>query len=219
MGSRSLDLPEVNVTDVPISALEHFVYCPRQCALIHVEQTFDENLYTIRGSRAHDRVTSGETSWESGVRVARSLPLYSDRYGIHGKADVVELRESGPVPVEYKLGRPRRQAAEVQLCAQALCLEEMFEVDVPIGCLYSVGSRRRSEVRLDARLRAQTVDAIDKVRCQLDRMELPAAPNDDRCPRCSLIDTCLPGVVAESRRLIGLQGSLFQPVAVGHTDA
>jgi CRISPR-associated exonuclease Cas4 len=95
----------------------------------------------------------------------------------------------------------------------------MFEADVPLGCLYSVSSRQRTEVPIDAALRDHTVKAIEEVRRQLDEMLLPPAPNDERCPRCSLIDTCLPGVVAESRRLVGLQASLFQPAGMGSSDA
>src|SRR3954470_4175210 len=116
--------------DVPISAIEHYSYCPRQCALIHVEQTFDENVYPIRGNLAHERVDAAEETVRSDVRVARSVPLWSERYGLRGKADLVEFRADGPYPVEYKVGARRGRHADLQLCAQALCLEEMLGVAV-----------------------------------------------------------------------------------------
>ena len=125
--------PEV---DVPISAIEHFSYCPRQCALIHVEQTYHENVYTIRGSLAHQRVESAETTVEHGIRVVREIPLWSERYRLRGKSDAVEFRRAGPFPVEYKVGRPHGIHADLQLCAQALCLEEMLGVGVPVGAIY-----------------------------------------------------------------------------------
>src|SRR5438552_3319316 len=115
-------------TDNPImiSALEHYSYCPRQCALIHQEQTFSENLYTLRGRAVHEQVDEPEAVVEKGVRVERALPLWSNRLGLVGKADVVEFRGETPYPVEYKHGPPReKEHDELQLCAQALCLEEM----------------------------------------------------------------------------------------------
>lgn len=210
------DLPEV-----PISALEHYSYCPRQCALIHVEQTFDDNLYTLRGRLVHRRVHEGEEDTPHGVRVLRSIPLWSERLGLHGKADVVELRPEGPYPVEYKSGRRRGRHADIQLCAQALCLEEMLGVSVPRGAIYYASMRRRHEVVFDKQLREQTVAAIEAVRQMLQRQELPDAPNDKRCPNCSLIHACLPGVVSARARLHGLQGALFHPweVAAGSGDS
>jgi len=198
--------------EVLISAIEHYAYCPRQCALIHVEQTFDENLFTMRGRLAHERADSGETTTEDGVRVLRSVPLWSETLGLRGRADVVELRPEGPYPVEYKSGGRRTRPAELQLCAQALCLEEMLDAEVPRGGVYLVRTRRREEVVLDAALRAETREAIHAVRRTLDAQQLPEAPNDARCPKCSLINACLPSVVGEPFRLRGLQGALFRPL-------
>src|SRR2546421_12437828 len=109
MGSDVVALAEEGVFDVdeievPVSALEHYSYCPRQCALIHVEQTFDENVYTIRGRLAHERVDAGDDTIRQGVRVMRGIPLWSERLGLRGKADLVEFRADGPYPVEYKVG-------------------------------------------------------------------------------------------------------------------
>ena len=199
--------------DVLISAIEHYAYCPRQCALIHVEQTFDENLFTMRGRLAHARADSGATTSDDGVRVVRSVPLWSEALGLRGRADVVEFRADGPYPVEYKSGQRRMRAAELQLCAQAMCLEEMLDVDVPRGAIYLVRTRQREEVVLDAGLRAETRRAIEAIRRVLDAQRLPEAPNDARCPKCSLINACLPSVVGEPARLRGLQGALFRPLS------
>lgn len=205
---------EDDTLEVPISALEHYSYCPRQCALIHVEQTYDENLYTIRGKLQHERVDSGEGRAERGVKTVRAMPLWSARLRLQGKADVVEFRPEGPYPVEYKSGPYRRPHADLQLCAQALCLEEMLGVAAPRGAVYSYAERRRHEVLLGPELRAQTERAVFAIRRMLLEQQVPPAPNDARCPQCSLINSCLPSVVAEGARLRGLQGALYHPFDV-----
>jgi CRISPR-associated exonuclease Cas4 len=205
--------------EVPISALEHYSYCPRQCALIHVEQTFDENVFTIRGLLAHERVEGGEDTVSRSVRTVRGIPLWSERYGLRGKADLVEFRGEGPYPVEYKVGRRRGDHADLQLCAQALCLEEMLGVAVPRGAVFYHAVRRRQEVAFGEALRGRTLVAIDAIRTILAAQRLPPAPNDARCKNCSLINSCLPSVVGESARLRGLQGSLFQVWEPGADDA
>ncbi len=130
---------------IMLSALQHYSYCPRQCALIHQEQSFDDNEYTLRGQRAHRRVDSGEISTEDGRRVLRALPLYSDRLGLVGKADAVEFLPDGtPYPVEYKQGkRHKYDHDDIQLAAQALCLEEMTGCVVSEGAIYHHKSKRR----------------------------------------------------------------------------
>lgn len=198
---------------MPISAIEHFSYCPRQCALIHVEQTFEENVFTVRGRISHERVDSGETENRPGVRVLRGLPLWSKRLGLRGRADVVELRPgSPPFPVEYKVGRRRPPHADLQLCAQALCLEEMLGTEVPEGAIYSHAERRRYRVPLTEELRQRTVSLVAEVRNQLRDQMLPEAADDARCPPCSLINACLPQVAAQPNRLRGMQGALFRPL-------
>ncbi len=199
-----------DVIEVPISAIEHYSYCPRRCALIHVEQTYDENIFTIRGRIAHERVDSGDGETKEGVRVERAIPLWSERYGLRGKADLVEFREEGPYPVEYKVGRRHGVHADLQLCAQALCLEEMLGERVERGAVYYHALRHRHEVLFDEALRRRTVEVVEEIREMLREQLLPEAPNDSRCPQCSLLNACLPSVVAESARLRGLQGSLFQ---------
>src|SRR5690625_5088194 len=138
---------------VTISALQHFVYCPRQCALIHVEQTFDENLFTLRGQRVHENVDVPAEMLREGVKIETALPLWSHRLGIIGKSDVVEIDSDGTAyPIEYKSGKRKAQKADdVQLCAQALCLEEMLQKSVPEGAIYHHASRRRRKVAFDER--------------------------------------------------------------------
>ncbi len=196
---------------VPISAIEHYSYCPRQCALIHVEQTFDENLFTIKGRLAHERVDEADDSIRGDVRVLRSIPLWSERLGLQGRADVVELRPEGPYPVEYKVGRRHGIHPDLQVCAQALCLEEMMGVEVKRGAIFYHAARRRHEVIFDEVLRARTIEIIQAIKDILRTQRLPAAPNDARCKNCSLIHACMPTVIGEPARLRGLQGSLFRP--------
>ncbi len=198
---------------VTISALEHWSYCPRQCGLIHLEATFDENLYTLRGRRLHERVHEPGADWEDGIRRVRGMPLFSLSLGLTGKADLVEFHGETPFPVEYKTGptRDRRHEA-LQLCAQAMCLEEMLGVVVPAGAIFAHGSRKRTEIRFDDELRARVPEAVQAVRAMLAGTVLPPAPNDSRCPRCSLFDACLPSVVEQDARIRGFFGELFHPM-------
>lgn len=188
---------------IPISALEHFSYCPRQCALIHVEQVFEENLFTLRGRRAHEKADEAGVDTERGVRIERALPLWSEKYGMTGRADVVEFHPDGRIlPVEYKHGpRRERRHDDLQLCAQALCLEEMLGRPVVEGAIYSISTHRRRVVALTDELREETLETLAAVR-ELFRQTgpLPEAVNDKRCPRCSLIDACFPAVVVAARQ-------------------
>jgi CRISPR-associated exonuclease Cas4 len=187
---------------VLISALEHYSYCPRQCALIHVERIFDENVFTLRGRHAHERADEAHSDMENGVRIERALPLWSDRLGLQGKGDVVEFHPDGRiVPVEYKNGpRRERRHDDVQLCAQAFCLEEMLGVSVEQGAVYSLQTHRRREVAFGDDLRDETLDMIVQVRAvQRSAGPLPPALNDARCPRCSLLDACVPATVVAAR--------------------
>lgn len=195
---------------VLISALEHYCYCPRQCALIHIEQTFDENVHTMRGHAVHKRVHEEEDTVEQGVRVERALPLWSERLGIIGKADVVEFHGDIPYPVEYKHGPKRKhQNDDVQLCAQALCLEEMTGYPVKKGAIFHYSSRRRREVGIDSALRRKTEEIIIKVRDMLVNGILPPPVNDERCRECSLADSCFYEILGEKGKLRRLEGELF----------
>jgi CRISPR-associated exonuclease Cas4 len=201
---------------VSVSAIEHHAYCPRQCALIHVDQTFDENAFTVRGALAHERIDIPGSELVSGVRYERSLPIWSERMRLVGKADLVEFRPTGPYPVEYKVGRrrPLRGARfrpeDLQVCAQAMCLEEMLGVSVPRGAVFYWTTRRRHEILLNEELRAGVETAIAAIRAYLNAQVLPPAPNDARCRDCSLRVSCLPEIVGEPDRVRGLQGTVFR---------
>ncbi len=183
---------------IPLSALQHWCYCPRQCALIHVEQVFAENLYTLRGQAVHRQVDQPGMETRAGLRVERALPVWSDRLGLIGKCDVVEFEADGtPFPVEYKHGS-RAKAAwiaacdDVQLAAQAICLEEMTGKPVPAGALFYAKSKRRRELRIDADLRRRVGEAVAGVRALLDAAVPPRLTFDARCEKCSLLDICQP---------------------------
>jgi CRISPR-associated exonuclease Cas4 len=203
---------EPNVLEpVLISALEHWSYCPRQCALIHLEQTFDENIYTVQGHMLHERVDEEASELRGDVRIERAVPLWSRQLGLVGRADVVEFHGEVPFPVEYKVGRRSKWGHDdLQLCSQALCLEEMTEQMVPRGAIYHHGSRRRREVIFDDALRQRVVEAVADIRQMLAAGVLPPAVNDARCKHCSLIDSCLPSVIGEAGRVRALQASLFR---------
>lgn len=203
-------MPELH--PIMLSALQHYSYCPRQCALIHQEQIFEDNVFTIRGHLAHERVDSGESGMEYGVRVERALPLFSERYGLTGKADVVEFLIDGtPYPVEYKQGkRQQKLHDEVQLAAQALCLEEMTGKTVPEGAIYQHKSRRRRVVAITEALRAYTIELIQQVRQLIVTEHMPAPTTDKAlCRGCSLIDACQPQLVGSTQRIQYLRHHLF----------
>lgn len=207
--ARPLDQPWEDEELVPISALEHYSYCPRQCALIHREQTFDENLYTLRGREVHQRVEVPEGEVQTGVRIERSLPLWSHKLGLVGKADVVEFHQGVPYPVEYKRGAQSGRHALLQLCAQALCLEEMTGQRVEKGAIFVYAQRRRREVVFTEQLRAQVHEAVAKIRCIFKSDPLPPVAADARCSSCSLYDSCLPHILAAKGRLHYLRHQLF----------
>ncbi len=198
---------------VAISALQHYSYCPRQCALIHQEQSFEDNEFTLRGHRAHRRVDSGEISTEGDVRVLRSLPLYSERLGLVGKADVVEFLPDGtPYPVEYKQGkRHKRDHDDIQLAAQAICLEEMTGHDVPEGAIYHHKSKRRRVVPISPELRREVERLTAEVRTLLDSGRMPPPARDPAlCRACSLQPVCQPELLAAEQRIEAIAASLFQ---------
>lgn len=197
---------------IPLSALQHYSYCPRQCALIHQEQTFDENLYTLRGQAVHRHVDTPESAMEDGIRVERALPLFCKRLGLTGKADMVEfLLDGTPYPVEYKHGpRREREHDDLQLAGQAICLEEMTGKPIPEGAIYHHGSRRRREVKITAALRQQVESITLAVREMLASGILPPPLNDKRCQHCSLKDACQPEMVAAKERQSTLRAALFR---------
>ena len=226
---------------LPISALQHLVYCERQAALIHLEGLWADNRLTAEGNALHAKAHSEQSETHRGVRVARGLDLRSLELDLVGKADVVEFAPpdgfDGPVaetvraaaagaeplppgwavrPVEYKRGRPKTSPEwgdcdRVQLCAQALCLEEMLGAEVREGRLFYGKVRRRTDVPFDAELRETTRRAAARLHALVAAGLTPPAVNDGRCPNCSLVRLCLPHVTAGRsaetwvrRRLAGL---------------
>lgn len=202
---------DADLDQIPISALNHYAYCPRRCALIHVEQTFDENIYTMRGRDLHERTDTPEESGQEGkIRVERALPLWSKKLGLVGKADVVEFYEDVPYPVEYKSGRRSHwENDDLQLCAQAMCLEEITGKSVPRGAIYHHGSRRRREVIFDEALRSHVAESVTAIRAMLSARVLPPPVNDNRCERCSLKESCMPSVIGEQDRAKTVVAELF----------
>ncbi|GAB4526582.1 MAG: CRISPR-associated protein Cas4 [Parvularculaceae bacterium] len=190
---------------IPISALQHYLYCPRQCALIHIEQQWAENRLTAEGRQLHENIDKPHKASAKGVRIVAAMPLRSDRLGLVGVADIVELtkRQGGwsAFPIEYKRGRPKsHRADEVQLCAQALCLEEMLETEIPEGAIFYGKTRRRTSVAIDAELRRLTRDIIVKLRALFDANETPPAKYAKRqCDACSLIEACKPKLKSRAR--------------------
>ncbi len=196
---------------VAISAIEHFVYCPRQCALIHCDGVWSDNAHTVTGSRAHRRVDSGTHRHERGRLVLRTIPLWSETLGLSGRADVVEIEAGIVRPVEYKSGTRHGAAADLQLCAQALCLEEMLDVEIPDGCVWYGGTRRRVSVAFTPALRREVGEIVREIRMQLVTAVLPDAPNDQRCGKCQLLHHCLPQVASKPQKVIRyMQGVVFQ---------
>jgi CRISPR-associated exonuclease Cas4 len=182
---------------LPLSALEHHEYCPRQCALVHADGVWHDNAHTVRGGFGHRRADSGASRMERGASVLRAVPLWSEHHDLIGRADVVEVYADGSVaPVEYKIGTRHGLAADVQLCAQALCLEEMTGHPVEDGWVWYSAPRRRERVVFDAVLRRRTLDAIATVRATISRGVLPVAVDDARCEQCQLIDHCLPSLTS-----------------------
>jgi CRISPR-associated exonuclease Cas4 len=198
-----------------LSALQHLVFCERQCALIHIENVWADNALTVQGKHLHDKVhEAGERSESRGdIRIARGLALRSLRLGLSGVADVVEfhrVNEGGipladvrglwlPFPVEYKRGRPKRDRCdEVQVCAQAMCLEEMLGVNIPEGALFYGATRHRFDVSFDAALRAETEHASTRLHDLIRNRKTPPAVREPKCDRCSLMEICMPEVAEKS---------------------
>ena len=202
---------------LPISALQHLVFCPRQCALIHLERVWAENRLTVEGDLLHARVQEGETTTRGVLRTHRSLPLASRRLGLSGYADVVEIvrREDGTeaaFPVEYKRGAPKAHDADrVQLCAQALCLEEMLTLPVPEGALFYATPRRREPVVFDAGLRARTEALASELRAMIASRTVPPPRLGPHCRSCSLNDICRPELADGKRASAWIERARAEP--------
>jgi len=196
---------------LPISGLQHLLFCERQWALIHLEQQWDENKFTAEGRVIHERAHDGGTENRPGVRIARGVRLRCLRLGLVGQADVIEFHraESGielpgtlgfwcPFPVEYKRGKPKQNACdEVQLCAQALCIEEMYDTEIRSGALFYGQHRRRTEVRFETTLRDLTASLSARMHELYSAHATPPPIAEPKCDSCSLLARCLPRVLAK----------------------
>ena len=205
-----------------ISALQHYVYCPRQCALIHVEDVWKENVFTVRGDILHGKVDTDTYESRGTLKTVRGLKIHSFRLGISGRCDVVEFLGAGgkgrllsrgtngegdlypgafsALPVEFKAGKPKDDISDkVQLCAQALCLEEMMKVQVTHGAFFYAKIRRRVQVEIDEELRKQTEEIIANVRELIANKRTPAAEYSAKCRNCSLEAVCMPKAMSERK--------------------
>jgi CRISPR-associated exonuclease Cas4 len=183
-----------------LSSLNQYDYCPRRCYYLFVENTFLDNEHTVEGSIQHNRANSGETSMRDDALQLRSVYLYARQLGICGKADIIEERAGEIYPVEHKKGRRGEwQNDALQLCAQALCLEEMLGRSVEKGYIYYAATGRRQEIQFTPELRQQTIDTISAVRRLIESGERPPNPYTPRCKGCSLYDICLPREMAQLR--------------------
>lgn len=209
----------MDLDQVPLSALQHWQYCPRQCGLIHLEQVFDENVHTLRGQAEHAKTDQPGVETAKGVRVVRALPLWHDALGLVGKSDVVEFWPGGqPYPVEYKHGS-RHKAADIaacddiQLAAQAMCLESMTGKAVSEGAIFYATSKRRRVVAITPELRTQVAQTAQAIRDMFASTRLPpplvAEQAARRCKACSLLERCQPQAL--SAAVVAAHAALFDP--------
>lgn len=183
---------------LPLSALQHLLFCERQCALIHIEQVWAENRLTAEGRVMHERAHTGGSETRRDIRTARGLRIRSLQLGLIGQADVIEFHRqpdgsTRPLPVEYKRGKPKaNRCDEVQLCAQAMCLEEMLRASIPGGALYYGQPRRRTDVTFDQELRRLTEQTAHRLHDLIRSGTTPPATYEKKCDVCSLFDLCRP---------------------------
>jgi len=203
---------------IQISALQHYVFCPRQCALIHVDDAWQENIFTVRGGILHEKVDSDTYETRGTLKTVRGLRIHSFHLGIVGRADVVEFRKSKGgsaepevMPIEFKSGQPKDDISDkVQLCAQVLCLEEMLNTKIKRAACFYGRIRRRVLVEIDGSLRSQTEKIIASVHELVSKKTVPSARYMDKCKRCSLESICMPKAMNERKLHQYLKG-LYAP--------
>jgi len=198
---------------LPLSGLQHYIFCRRQVALIHIEQAWSENLLTAEGRILHDKVHEGGDKSRGKIRVVYAMPLRSLKLGLVGKADVVEFHRTDsdnngkhaewkPFPVEYKRGRPKKDDSDrVQLCAQAMCLEEMMNVEIPTGAVFYGKVRRRQEVIFEDKLRAFTMETAEQYHELIRGGVTPEVRYEKKCDNCSMYDLCLPKTLGKKAKI------------------
>lgn len=195
---------------LPISALQHYTYCARQFALIHIEEIYEENIYTIEGNIVHEGVDNYD-NYRGRNRCVNKVPVWSDKYGLYGIIDILEYKGEKLYPVEYKRGRRQKKLAdEVQLCAQVMCLEEMKNTNITTAYIYYHKSRQRKEVKIDFELKKNTKIIIAETRKLIKNQIVPKADYSSSCDNCSLYELCLPEITQKS--------DIFNEVLRGGTD-
>ena len=196
-----------------ISALNQYAYCPRRCFLIYAENEFADNLHTQTGTEEHQRVDTLLHEIKEKVRIEFALPVWSDKLGLTGRCDVVEFHSDGTVfPIEYKHGKRKQWLNDdLQVAAQALCLEEMLDISIPNAAIYHIQSKRRRELAIDAELREQLLIHIQATQTLLHQNTCPApVDNKKRCSQCSLESLCEPELLTETYNLNQLSQHLFE---------
>lgn len=182
---------------IMISALQHYIFCPRQCGLIHIDDVWQDNLFTVRGEILHEKVDTDTYETRGDVKTVRGLRIHSYKYGIVGRCDVVEftqtLKGKEILPVEFKAGEPKEDISDkVQLCAQVLCLEEMLNTQISKAAFFYGKIRRRYNVDINSELRNQTEYVIENVRQLISNKKIPIVEYSSKCRNCSLINVCQP---------------------------
>lgn len=211
----------------PISALQHFVFCKRRAALVHIERLWTENQATVEGNAMHERAHGEIFESRGDVRFRTTLPVRSRILGIVGVTDVVEFRRSSsggvaldgasglwtPYPVEYKRGSEHKEIAyEVQLCAQALCIEEMLSTQINWGAIYWGGSHKRQEIEFSQSLRAYTEQKVRELQAFLNEGKTPPPHYEKKCKGCSMLDVCMPKELEKKIDVSGYWESFFKEV-------
>lgn len=200
---------------IMISALQHYVYCPRQCGLIHVDDVWQENVFTVRGNILHGKVDTDTYETRGNTKTVRGLRIHSYKFGITGRCDVVEFKETENgkfvLPVEFKSGEPKEDISDkVQLCAQAICLEEMLNITIKQGAFFYGKIRRRNIVDIDEELRTQTENIILAVRQIVASKKIPIAEFQTKCRNCSLQSICQPKAM-NKKKLQNYINGLYVP--------
>jgi CRISPR-associated exonuclease Cas4 len=188
---------------LPLSGLQHMVFCERQWALIHLEQQWEENRLTAEGNLLHEAAHRGGKESRPGVKICRGLRLRSLHLGLSGQADIVEFHNSQPFPVEYKRGKPKTDLSDrIQLCAQAICLEEMLGLSIPSGALFYGSTRRRMDVGFDETLRQEVKRLAVRMHDLYRRRCTPIVEYAPKCDKCSLLEVCLPKQRKDANRYL-----------------
>ena len=195
-----------------LSLLNDFLYCHRRAALKVVEGWRSANQHTERGDIVHEHADLRGYEIAKGLKLLRALPVFSDRLGLNGKCDIIEQRPDGSLfPVEFKVGKRRQwENDDAQLCAQALCLEEMFHITIPRGAVFHADSKRRREIEFTSELRTLTEKTIADLHALLDSTTIPRAVFREACEECSLYEICLPKATGADSRAAQLAGQLFK---------